>query len=188
MNQSNSYVNSTLLDWAAWYQNNFNFDAYRIDTVKHIDHPFWKGLRKVTNDWYNIGEIFVNSWDTISSYVNDQEIYSAFNYPLYYAIGSTIGSGGSMYQLRTAYNDAKNAVGDKIHDLGLFLENHDNVRFLTAYGHDLKRFENGLTLIHTWVGIPYLYYGAEQDMDGGADPDNRHALWDLGYSKDSWHY
>lgn len=142
----------------------------------------------MTNDWYNIGEIFVNSWDTISSYVNDQEIYSAFNYPLYYAIGSTIGSGGSMYQLRTAYKDAENAVGDKIHDLGLFLENHDNVRFLTAYGHDLKRFENGLTLIHTWVGIPYLYYGAEQDMDGGADPDNRHALWDLGYSKDSWHY
>lgn len=33
-----------------------------------------------------------------------------------------------------------------------------------------------------------MYYGAEQDMKGGADPDNRHALWELGYSQDKNHF
>jgi len=52
------------MDWAQWYIKEFDFDGYRVDTVKHIDHPFWKDLRKLT-PWYNIAEIFDGSYDFI---------------------------------------------------------------------------------------------------------------------------
>lgn len=92
LDQTNSYVNKTLIDWAVWYQKNFDFDGYRVDTVKHIDHPFWKDLRKVT-PWYNIGEIFDGSYDFIQTFTNKKELYTAFNYPLFFAMNEAIGDG-----------------------------------------------------------------------------------------------
>lgn len=187
LDQTNSYVNKTLLDWAVWYQKNFDFDGYRVDTVKHIDHPFWKDLRKVT-PWYNIGEIFDGSYDFIQTFTNSNELYTAFNYPLFFALNEAIGDGQTMSKLRNAFNDAASHFGEDVADMGVFMENHDNPRFLTAHGPDYRRYENAITLVHTWIGIPYLYYGCEQDMTGGSDPDNRHALWELGYNRSAPRY
>ncbi|CAL6074512.1 1 [Hexamita inflata] len=186
LNQDNSYVKSELLKWAQWYQKEFNFDGFRIDTVKHIDHSFWKELRKVT-PWFNIGEVFDGSFDLLKSFVNDQEVQTAFHYPLYYAINSAIGSGQSMYAISTNFFTAESTFGDKVKDLGIFFDNHDNQRFLSLHN-DLKRYETALALIHTWIGIPVLYYGSEQDMKGGNDPDNRHPMWWVGFSETSAHF
>ncbi|CAL6037744.1 1 [Hexamita inflata] len=186
LNQHNEFVHDELLRWAQWYINHYNFDGYRVDTVKHIDHDFWKDLRKVT-PWFNIAEIFDGDYDFIKSFTNEQEVQTAFNYPLMFNIQGCIGGGDSMTKLSYNFEKAYELWGEDVRDLGVFFENHDNPRFLSLYN-DLKRYENALTLIHTWIGIPVLYYGAEQDMTGGADPDNRHALWELGYSQTSTHF
>lgn len=68
-------------------------------------------------------------------------------------------------------------MGDISNDLGIFFDNHDNPRWLTAHGTDPKRFENAFTCTLTWLGTPFIYYGDEQDMTGGNDPENRKPLW-----------
>jgi len=65
-----------------------------------------------------------------------------------------------MKNLASVFKEAAEKFGDGVYDMGIFMENHDNPRFLYNYK-DLKRYENAITLIHTWVGIPYLYYGCE---------------------------
>lgn len=60
--------------------------------------------------------------------------------------------------------------------LGLFLDNHDNTRFLHDYP-NVTNFLNALTLTLTWTGIPVMYQGTEQNFNGGNDPQNREVLW-----------
>lgn len=128
--------------------------------MKHIDHDFWVDLRKVT-PWYNVAEIFDGSYDFIKSFSNSKELYTAFNYPLFFNLRGCIGNGESMYKISQNFFDAQKKFGDGVKDMGIFLENHDNARFLTEHKGDKKRFENAFTLVHTWIGIPYLYYGSE---------------------------
>lgn len=66
-------------------------------------------------------------------------------------------------------------------------ENHDNQRFLNMNG-DKARYDNAIALTLTWIGIPYIYYGCEQDMPGGNDPDNRRAMWKYGYNTEHQRY
>lgn len=148
-----------MLDWAAWYQKTYNFDGYRVDTVKHIDHDFWRDLRGVT-PWYNIAEVFDGSYDFIKTFANPKELYTAFSYPLFFNLRGSIGNGESMYKISQNFFDCQQRFGDSVKDMGIFLENHDNSRFLTEHK-DKKRYENAITLVHTWIGIPYLYYGSE---------------------------
>ncbi|CAL6085232.1 1 [Hexamita inflata] len=186
LNQNNQFVHDELIHWAQWYQQKFNFDGFRIDTVRHINHDFWRDLRKVT-PWFNIAEIFVDDFKFIKSFVSDEEVQTALNYPFYFVVDRTIGAGQSMYQLQANFHDGNDIFGDTLRDLGIFFENHDNPRFLSQHN-DLKRYENAIVLMHTWTGIPILYYGCEQDMYGGNDPDNRRALWKTGYNQNSVHY
>lgn len=60
--------------------------------------------------------------------------------------------------------------------MGTFSENHDVSRFAN-FTSDMSQLKNVLAW-NVWSdGIPIVYYGAEQAMSGGNDPDNRGALW-----------
>lgn len=60
--------------------------------------------------------------------------------------------------------------------LGLFVDNHDNARFLNGNG-DQRLFKSALTFSLTARGIPFFYYGSEQGFSGGNDPFNREVMW-----------
>ena len=113
---------------------------------------------------------------------------TCFNYPLYYAMSNAIGSSQSMHQLSQAFVDGQNYMGDISNDMGIFFENHDNARWINQHGGDEKKFKTAIACTMTWLGIPFIYYGAEQGMSGGNDPDNRQPLWQYGYSQTSNYY
>lgn len=85
------------------------------------------------------------------------------------------------------------------HLLVNFLDNHDVPRFLfTGAGNypedpifgaalpiETRRsmLHNALLYLMTWDGIPCIYYGTEQDFEGGNDPGNREDMW-IGQSQD----
>ena len=58
-----------------------------------------------------------------------------------------------------------------------FLDNHDLERFLFADGATPEMLRNALFYLLTWDGIPCIYYGTEQELDGGNDPQNREDMW-----------
>jgi len=64
--------------------------------------------------------------------------------------------------------------------MGNFCDNHDNARTLSWPGNmeDKKKHHKSChAMAMTSVGIPIVYYGAEQYFTGGNDPANREILW-----------
>jgi alpha-amylase len=81
------------------------------------------------------------------------------------------------------------------HDVGRFLFNeffHTDAAAIQAGQLDAKDFDvvrrdklkNALVFLFTEQGIPCVYYGTEQGLEGGNDPANREDLWDTGYKTD----
>ena len=63
-----------------------------------------------------------------------------------------------------------------------FLDNHDVPRFLFQAERDA--LHQALTFLFTEDGLPCVYYGTEQEFDGGNDPANREDMAPTGYATD----
>lgn len=81
-----------------------------------------------------------------------------------------------MTNIQSVYNEEDAAFND-VDALGLFVDNHDNARFLSMFQGSDWAFKNAILFALTARGIPYFYYGTEQLFRGGSDPDNRESLW-----------
>ena len=57
-----------------------------------------------------------------------------------------------------------------------FMDNHDVSRFLYEFN-DIPALHNALFYLLTMDGIPCIYYGTEQQFNGGNDPANREDMW-----------
>ena len=70
------------------------------------------------------------------------------------------------------YDRAKNDPTPNLN--GMFIDNHDNMRFLTQVGENGEDYlRQAITFIMTTRQIPVIYYGTEVGLEGGEDPDNR---------------
>ncbi|CAL6087645.1 1 [Hexamita inflata] len=186
LNQSVPYVTEKLLEWSTRTIEYYGFDGFRIDTVKHVQHDFWKKFNKVA-PWYSIGEVYdIENYNNIKAFTAPDEVYTAFNYPFYKGLSDVMTRGNGFWDVSRWFHMAQDTFGDRVRDMGIFIDNHDQARFLEiatmTYGAPtaLIMLDNALVLLHTWIGIPYLYYGTEQDMMGTQDPDCRRPLWQYG--------
>lgn len=68
--------------------------------------------------------------------------------------------------------------------VGEFMENHDKPRF-PSYTSDMSLVKNNLAYVMLKDGIPIIYQGQEQHLNGGEDPFNREAIWLSGYNTDA---
>jgi len=64
-----------------------------------------------------------------------------------------------MYNIRNRYKDEQSKFSN-IDTLGVFVDNHDNARFLNQY-RDNVAFTSALVFALTSRGIPFYYYGSE---------------------------
>lgn len=81
-----------------------------------------------------------------------------------------------MGNIKTRY-DAETSHFTDLSLLGLFVDNHDNARFLYNHSGKKAQFRNATVFSLTGLGIPFVYYGTEQYYTGGNDPANRESLW-----------
>jgi alpha-amylase len=173
LNQGNSYVRQYLKDWIKNLVTTFGFDGIRIDTIPEVPKDFWSEYGQASGV-FQMGEAFNGN----SAYDGDYQkhVTGLFNYPMYFTIKDVFGSGQSMFNIRNRFNEEANYFTD-IDALGLFVDNHDNARFLNSFGSKRTQFKAALTFALTARGIPFFYYGSEQYFAGGNDPNNRESLW-----------
>ena len=67
-----------------------------------------------------------------------------------------------------------------------FIDNHDVARFLfwlrdRPASQRRAMLHNALAFLMFAQGIPCIYYGTEQEFEGGNDPANRERMWDTGF-------
>jgi len=190
-----AYVRQKMKEiWTYWI-NTVGFDAYRIDTVKHVEMGFWDtwspAIRAAAQaadkpNFFQFGEVFDGSDSKCGSYTGAKtsgiyKMESVLDYPLYYQVGSVFATAtGATGAIESRYSNLTTANYDatSLDSLVLNLDNHDNPRFLAATGSTTARLELALVFMYTTRGIPSLYYGTEQDFNGGTDPNNREDMFD----------
>ncbi|MEZ4454469.1 MAG: alpha-amylase family glycosyl hydrolase [Nannocystaceae bacterium] len=125
---------------------------------------------------------------------------SAFYFPQHYQVfGDVIRGGSATQKIADLWGTRAQNWGNTppAGGIGLvpsktqinFIDNHDVARFLywlQGEPGEVSRgmLHNALLLLFTMDGIPNLYYGTEQDFDGGNDPSNREDLWKSDYRTD----
>jgi glycosidase len=184
-------------------------DGFRIDTLKFISPDFERifanAMREFAvsagmKNFFTFGEIFDNE-TTIAQFVGRNTsapgavvgVDVALDYPLFFKLPNVPkGLSGTPFDVANVFETRKRIEQDIITSHGeagkffvTFLDNHDQSQRFGFTG-DTQRFEQialGLGCIFSLQGIPCLYYGTEQGLNGGKDQIHaddsmvREALW-----------
>ena len=132
LDQGNSYVRGYLKDWVKGIVQKYGFDGIRIDTIPEVPADFWSEYGEAAGV-FQMGECFNGDPAYVGPYQN--HLTALFNYPMYYTISDVFGSSKSMYNIRDRYNQESQHFKD-IDALGVFVDNHDNPRFLHNHGNN----------------------------------------------------
>jgi glycosidase len=151
-------------------------DGFRLDTVKHVDHPFWREHRRLTRErlspgFFLIGEVWGGDAQSLDPWFAPDEMDAGFDFSFQGSVvGFLLGRG------RTAafdhYLKSREAVRAG-HYLAPYLSSHDVPGALYLLGGDRSLFRLAAILELTAEGIPVVYYGEEVGRKGGDWPDNR---------------
>ena len=183
LNQTNPTVDSLLKAAVANLQS-MGVDGFRLDATKHVN---WGWQYSLANHIQTQRESFVfGEWvadDANNPLYRDLLKFSnksgvaELNFPLFTTINSVFGQGGSFVNLNNVLTQQQ-ADFAWPNDLVNFVDNHDRKRFLTVdtSSDDRKHLHAALAFVLTARGIPCIYYGSEQYLEGGDDPDNRRRM------------
>ncbi|HEY3762894.1 MAG TPA: alpha-amylase family glycosyl hydrolase [Verrucomicrobiae bacterium] len=169
------------------------FDAFRIDTVKHVEMGFWRqwcpaihsfaaSLGKT--NFFMFGEVPDDSDVFCGAYTGTMgggpfKLDSVLDYTLYFRLNSVFARASGNTQKLFEHFNAVNADYDPVsrNQLVTFLDNHDQPRFLSLPGATTDRLKVALVFLYTSRGIPSLYYGTEQGFNGAKDPWDREDMF-----------
>jgi len=151
-------------------------DGFRLDTVKHVDHPFWQEHRKrirerLGKNFFLIGEVWGGDAQSLDPWFAGDEMDAGFDFSFQgSAVGFLEGRG------RTAAFDHYLKSREKVRAgylLSPYLSSHDVPGALSLLGGDVAKFRLAALLELTVSGLPMIYYGEEVARAGGDWPENR---------------
>ncbi|MBJ6764686.1 DUF3459 domain-containing protein [Myxococcaceae bacterium JPH2] len=166
------YLLDAQLDWAK----RSGVDGFRLDTVKHVSHDFWKEHRRrtraeVSPSFFLLGEVWGGDAQTLDAWFEGDEMDAGFDFSFQGSVlGFVQGRGRAIAFDRYLQSRSKVRAG---HHLAHFLSSHDVDGALHQLGGDLARFKLAAALQLTTSGIPVIYYGEEVARPGGDWPANR---------------
>ena len=190
------YVRSNMAAIYQYWINQIGFDGFRVDTALEVDQGCWQyfcpaihsyAATNGNTNFFIFGETYSGSETQVAAYTGTEnggpfEFDSVLDYPLYEnAIQSVFATAsGATSLIQNHYNSV-----DTLYDpasrmqLVMFLDNHDNPRFLSTSesNNNTNRLEVALAFLYTTRGIPCLYYGTEQGFDGTTDPNDREDMF-----------
>ncbi|MFH1176175.1 MAG: alpha-amylase family glycosyl hydrolase [Acidobacteriota bacterium] len=151
-------------------------DGFRLDTVKHVDHPFWQEHRRRTREqlggeFFLLGEVWGGDAQVLDPWFAGDELNAGFDFSF---AGSTLGF--VQGRGRTVAFDRYLKSREKIragYRVAHFLSSHDVPGALFQLAGDRDLFRLAALLQLTAAGIPVVYYGEEVGRAGGDWPDNR---------------
>ena len=179
--------------YKAWVD--LGIDGFRIDTVKHVNLPFWRAFGPAVmehakaagnDDFFMFGEVFDGSPAYMSRYTTEGRLPATLDFGFQ---GAALGfaSGKPTTGLRDLFagDDYYTDLDSNAYSLPTFLGNHDMGRVGAMlrdakFGGDelLARTELANSLMFLTRGQPVVYYGDEQGFTGaGGDKDARQDMF-----------
>ncbi|CAG8214756.1 unnamed protein product [Penicillium olsonii] len=174
-------VQNMMIKWAKDAIKTYSIDGLRIDAAKHVSPGFLTSFYDGIGETFMTGEVLVGEIDTIVDY-QKKYIKSMPNYPIYFEIIHAFTEGNTAL-LAKAVENMRISIPD-VNALASFSENHDKPR-IAGLSKDISIAKNVLVFTMLFDGIPMVYQGQEQHLDGNATPDNREAIWLTKYPTDT---
>jgi len=189
------YVRTSMVDIYKYWIEQANLDGFRIDTVKHVDMGFWQHFSPAIRqhaasigktNFFQFGEVYDGDEGKLGSYTGTKAggayaIDSVLDFALYFRVNSVFAhANGNTKQIEDHYNAiAGNYHPDAHMRLVTFLDNHDFTRFMNSgnANNNTSRLHVATSFLYSSRGIPCLYYGTEQNFNGGGDPNNREDMF-----------
>ncbi len=165
-----------LLDAQIAWAKRSGIDGFRLDTVKHVDHPFWQEHRKRTRaelgrQFFLLGEVFGADAEVLEPWFEPDEMDAGFDFSFQgNVLGFVQGRGRTVAFNRYLEMRQKIRPG---HLVAHYLSTHDTTGALFQLKGDMALFRLAAVLLFTTAGIPVVYYGEEVGRLGGEWPDNR---------------
>lgn len=184
-------------------------DGYRLDVADELPDFFLKKLRKAVkeekSDALVLGEVWEDASNKIAygvrrEYFQGKELDSVMNYPLKDAIINYVLTGNTTQLRETIVMLVDNYPKCALDCLMNILGTHDTSRILTVLGGKMCSSKEEMSVTHmsendrnaaveklkmaallqfTLPGIPSIYYGDENGMEGYIDPFCRRCFdWD----------
>jgi glycosidase len=185
----------------------FDIDGLRLDTLKYLETDFARVFANAVREFafsigkkefFTFGEIYDNE-DKIARYIGrhameDSDLIgvdAALDFPLFYKLpGVAKGQLApaeivKMFEYRRQLQHGIiSSQGEASKFFVTFLDNHDqHQRFYYRDPNDPQRYDDqvaiGVACLFALQGIPCLYYGTEQGLNGSGDTLEavREALW-----------
>jgi glycosidase len=180
--------------YKAWVD--FGVDGFRIDTVKHVDVPFWQKFspamlaeaKRVRNpDFFMFGEVYDARPSFMSTYTTTAKLPATLDFG-FQAQAQAFALGKATTGLRDLYadDDYYTDADSNAYQLPTFLGNHDMGRLsyllknggISDEADLMKRVQLADALMYLTRGQPVTYYGDEQGFIGsGGDKDARQDMF-----------
>ncbi|HJL19227.1 MAG TPA: alpha-amylase family glycosyl hydrolase [Sandaracinaceae bacterium LLY-WYZ-13_1] len=195
-------VIEALVETHAWWVEQTDVDGFRLDAVPHAGRVFWAAfcgrlrarLAALGKErFFLLGEVFTGSAEVLASYTQLDQLDAAFAFDLKVdLIDGVILEGRPPAIARGALRDhaALFPASPQPNGIGLdpwaarvvFADNHDVWR-LRGELDDPLAAQIAMTVVFTVDGIPAVYYGTEQGLDGRFHHASREPLWEAGFDR-----
>ena len=187
----------------------YDFDGFRIDTVKYV-HPeametFGNSMREFAltlgkTNFFTFGEVYDDE-KTIAQFTGRNGgsgegfgIDAALDFPLFFTLPGVAKGLTDVAEIRRVFADRKAQEAELLSSHGeagrffvSFLDNHDQHQRIQHPATPHAQISLALALLFTLQGIPSIYYGTEQGLQGTVKSDgspdltgnesSREALW-----------
>ena len=184
-------VLSILVRAHAYLVARYDFDGFRLDTVKYVDpdaiQTFGNAVREVgyglgKKNFFTFGEIYDDE-ATIARFVGRNGtrgegfgIDAALDFPLFFTLPAAAKGFQGVEAIRGVFEDRKGQERELLTSHGeagqyfvSFLDNHDQHERVKHPATPPGQVTLALGLLFTLQGIPSIYYGTEAGLEGTVD-------------------
>jgi glycosidase len=174
MNYANNDLANYMIQNSIWWVEEYEIDAYRIDTYIYPDQDFMKRwayeLKKEYPNLFLFAETWVHgsaiqAWFAGGDRLNQGETYldGVTDFQLYYSLKDALNQtfGWNTGVSKIYYTLVDDILYAEPQNNVLFLDNHDLDRYYGVINEDFSKFKIAIGLLFTLRGIPSLLYGTE---------------------------
>lgn len=168
-----AFVHEVVLHWLGR-----GIDGWRMDVPYEIETSFWRRLRQAVRarypEAYLVAEEWRDPWPFLQGDTFDGTMHYRLRDLLFDFFLKNALAADSFARALTLLRE-RLPEGSQWGMLTL-LGSHDTPRVLTECGGDREAVQLLFAFLLTYPGAPMLYYGDENGMEGGNDPDCRRPM------------
>lgn len=178
LNMANPETAEYFCNVGRYWVREFDIDGWRLDVADEINDDFWRAFRKAVKaekaDAILIGEV----WPTANHWLNGDMFDSTMNYDFrkhcrrFFAEKSIDASEFADRVADMYMRYRKQTVFAQLN----VLDTHDVSRFLSVCNGDVSSYKAAVFFQMTFPGMPTIFYGDENGLEGILEADYRRPM------------